>query len=451
MLRLTRPTQLSRNTPLPMMGVARPASQNPCDGYPFLIERYRSVLDFKLMSATMLDANEIDVPQPMLRRKAADASTSASSATGDAAAAPKPPRASRKRIILALLALVGLGVGTHYGWDWWTTGRFEEATDDAFLQADKVTVAPKVGGFVAESLVADNQPVKVGDVIARIDDRDFQVALAQDEADLDKSKASLEGVASALIQQNARIVEARADVANARATLDFATQEAARYNDLYARGAGTTQRSQQATSELAVKRAMLDKANASYDAAQKQIDALRSLEDAARATLRRSQINLEQAKLNISYTTIKAPISGVVGDRALRRGQLVQAGTSLLTIVPMGEAIYLVANFKETQVGRMVEGQAARFTIDAFGDHVFHGRIDSFAPGTGSQFALLQPENATGNFTKIVQRVPVKIALEPGDPLISRLRPGLSAEATIDVRDEPEAKPPVPTNQIGMR
>ena len=128
-----------------------------------------------------------------------------------------------------------------------------------------------------------------------------------------------------------------------------------------------------------------------------------------------------------------------------------QAGTSLLTIVPMGEAIYLVANFKETQVGGMIEGQAASFTIDAIGDHVFHGRIDSFAPGTGSQFALLQPENATGNFTKIVQRVPVKIALEPGDPLIARLRPGLSAEAVIDVRDEPEAKPPMPTNQIGMR
>ena len=395
-------------------------------------------------ASTIDDVTTADLARnsPILRRKAAQEAPRAPDSNSPSTEAGKQPRRLRpKRMILGLAALIAVGFAAQWGWHWWTTGRFEEVTDDAFLQADKVTVAPKVGGFVASSLVADNQQVMAGDVIARIDDRDYQVALAQDEADLDKSKASLEGVASALIQQQSRIVEARADVANARAALDFSTQEATRYNDLYARGAGTTQRSQQATSDLAVKRAVLDKANASYDAAQKQVDALRSLEDAERASLRRSQINLEQAKLNLSYTTIKAPISGVVGDRALRRGQLVQAGTNLLTIVPMGEAIFLVANFKETQVGRMVEGQAASFTIDAFGDHVFHGRIDSFAPGTGSQFALLQPENATGNFTKIVQRVPVKIALAPGDPMIARLRPGLSAEATIDVRDEGAAKP----------
>jgi membrane fusion protein (multidrug efflux system) len=160
---------------------------------------------------------------------------------------------------------------------------------------------------------------------------------------------------------------------------------------------------------------------------------LRSLEAAARASLQRSEINLEQAKLNLEYTTISAPIDGVVGDRALRKGQLVQPGSNLLTLVPMGNAIYLVANFKETQVGAMVEGQAVTFTVDAFDDRVFHGRIDSFAPGTGAQFALLPPENATGNFTKIVQRVPVKIILDD-DPLIQRLRPGLSAEAIVDTR-----------------
>ncbi|MCX8254308.1 Secretion protein HlyD family protein [Beijerinckiaceae bacterium RH AL1] len=387
---------------------------------------------------------------PLLRKKAAQEAPRAPDARSDEADAARPPRRLRpKRLILGFLALAALGFAGQWGWHWWTTGRFEEVTDDAFLQADKVTVAPKVGGFVAESLAADNQPVKAGDVIARIDDRDYQVTKAQDEADLDKSKASLEGVAAALIQQQAKIVEAKADVANTRAALDFARQEARRYDDLYSRGAGAMQRAQQADADLIVKQAALDKANAAYDAAQKQMDALRSLEDAARASLRRSQINLEQANLNLSYTTIKAPISGVVGDRALRRGQLVQPGTNLLTIVPMGEAIYLVANFKETQVGRMVEGQAASFTIDAFGDHVFHGRIDSFAPGTGSQFALLQPENATGNFTKIVQRVPVKIALEPGDPLIARLRPGLSAEATVDVRGE--AAKPAAAQQVSVR
>ncbi len=345
--------------------------------------------------------------------------------------------------ILLALALTGVaGYGADWGWNWWIDGRFRETTDDAFLQSDKVVVAPKVGGFVAELAVGDNQPVHAGDILARIDDKDYQVALAQSEADLEKSKASLEGVGSALIQQQARIVEAKADVANTSAALAFAEQEDKRYADLYARGAGTSQRTQQAVSDLHMKTAARDKANAGYDAAQKQIDGLRSLEAAARATLRRSEINLRQAQLNIGYTTIVAPIDGVVGDRSVRRGQLVQPGTNLLTVVPMGDAIFLVANFKETQVGAMKEGQPASFTIDAFGNHVFHGRIESFSPGTGSQFALLPPENATGNFTKVVQRVPAKIALDPGDPMIARLRPGLSAEAMVDIRGEGRATPP---------
>jgi membrane fusion protein (multidrug efflux system) len=367
-------------------------------------------------------------------------------------ATDRPPRRARtKRFVLVLVALLAVGAGARFGWHWWMVGRFEEVTDDAFLQADKVVVAPKVGGFVAEALVADNQPVEAGDVLARIDDRDYQIVMLQDEADLEKAQASLEGVAAALIQQQARIVEARADVANTTAALAFARQEERRYGDLVSRGAGTTQRSQQAVSDLLVKQAALDKANAGYDAAQKQTDGLHSLEAAARASLRRAQINLDQARLNIGYTTVKAPISGVVGDRALRTGEFVQPGTNLLTLVPLGEAIYLIANFKETQVGQMEPGQAARVTVDAFGDHVFRGRIESFAPGTGSQFALLPPENATGNFTKIVQRVPVKIVLDPGDPLIRRLRPGLSAEAVIDTRDAPDREPPPPRNMVGAR
>ncbi len=350
-------------------------------------------------------------------------------------------RRTRKRVALVVLALGAGALGLHAGWQWWTIGRYQEMTDDAFLQADKVTVAPKVGGFVADVLVTDNQPVRAGDVLARIDDRDYQVVLLQDQADLDKARASLQGIGSALVQQQARIVEARADVANATAALAFATQEHKRYTDLVTSGAGTMQRSQQAVSDLQIKRAALDHADAAYDAAQKQTDGLRSLEDGARASLRRAEINLQQARLNIGYTTITAPIDGVVGDRSLRRGQLVQPGTNLLTVVPMGSAIYLVANFKETQTGAMEHGGVASFTVDAFGPHVFHGRIDSLAPGTGSQFALLPPENATGNFTKIVQRVPVKITLDAGDPLVARLRPGLSAEAVVDLRDQPAPAP----------
>ena len=279
---------------------------------------------------------------------------------------PTPRRLRLKPVVLTVALLAGAGYGANWGWHWWNDGRFQETTDDAFLQSDKVVVAPKVGGFVAELAVGDNQPVRAGEVLARIDDKDYQVVLAQDEADLEKSKASLEGVGSALIQQQARIIEARADVANTSAALAFARQEDSRYAELFAKGAGTSQRTQQAASDLRMKTAALDKANAGYEAAQKQIDGLRSLEAAARATLRRSEINLQQARLNIGYTTVVAPIDGVVGDRSVRRGQLVQPGTNLLTVVPMGEAIFLVANFKETQVGAMKGGQAASFTLDAF-------------------------------------------------------------------------------------
>ncbi len=389
---------------------------------------------------------DTEAAMPVARRVPIEAPLPAPAPPAVGELAPSKPvgqrRWTRKRLVLVLLALGAGAFGPHAGWHWWTVGRFQEATDDAFLQADKVTVAPKVGGFVADVLVTDNQPVHAGDVLARIDDRDYQVVLLQDQADLDRARASLQGVASALIQQQARIVEARADVANAAAALAFATQEHQRYSDLVAKGAGTMQRSQQAVSDLQIKQAALDHADAAYDAAQKQTDGLRSLEDGARASLRRAEINLQQAKLNIGYTTVTAPIDGIVGDRSLRRGQLVQPGTNLLTVVPMGPAIYLVANFKETQTGAMDHGRPASFTVDAFGDHVFHGRIESLAPGTGSQFALLPPENATGNFTKIVQRVPVKITLDAGDPLVARLRPGLSAEAVVDLRDEPA---PVPT------
>jgi membrane fusion protein, multidrug efflux system len=357
-------------------------------------------------------------------------------------------RSLRKHALLTLALLLAAGVTGRFGWHWWTEGRFEETTDNAYLQADKVVVAPKVGGFIAEVFAGDNQPVKAGQILARIDDRDFRVAYLQAKSDLDKARASLDGVASALVQQQAKIEEAKADVVHATAALDFAVEEQKRYADLLGRGVGTAQRSHQADSDFQQKKAALDKAKASYEAAQKQTDGLLSLEGAARASLERAKINLEQAKLNLDYTTITAPIDGVVGDRALRKGQFVQPGTNLLTIVPMGKSIYLVANFKETQLGEMVEGQAATFTVDAFGDHVFHGRIESFAPGTGAQFALLPPENATGNFTKIVQRVPVKIVLDDGDPLIARLRPGLSAEAVIDTRSHP-MKPDSEPIQLG--
>jgi membrane fusion protein (multidrug efflux system) len=336
------------------------------------------------------------------------------------------PRKGKGKLILAALLLGGLAGGGYYGWQWWTVGRFQQTTDNAFLQADKVTVAPKVGGFVSAVFAMDNQPVKAGDVLATIDNRDYKIAVAGAQADLDKAKAQFDGYKAAVVQQQAQVASSQADVSNAEAGLTFASQEARRYQDLLTTGAGTSQRAQQTQSALLQGTATLDKNRAALDAAQKQVTTFETLAKSAYAGIASSQAKLDQAELNLSYTTIRSPIDGVVGDRSLRVGQLVQAGTGLLTVVPMGGDIYLIANFKETQLGHMNRGQPVEFTVDAFGDHVFRGTVESFSPGTGAQFALLPPENATGNFTKVVQRVPVKIVLDGNDPYLSRLRPGLS-------------------------
>jgi membrane fusion protein (multidrug efflux system) len=362
------------------------------------------------------------------------------------AATSAPPRGRKGKLLMAGAALIALVLGGNYGWHWWTVGRFQETTDNAFLQADKVTVAPKVAGFVSAVLVSDNQPVKAGDVLATIDDADYKVAIAEAQADLDKAVAQLDGYKAAVVQQQAQVETSRADIVNAEAALTFAQQEAARSEDLLSRGAGTTQRAQQTRSDLLQRQASLTKSRSALLAAEKQVVTYEAMAKSAVATIAGAQAKLDQAKLNLSHTIIRAPIDGVVGDRSVRPGQLVQAGVNLLTVVPMGRDIYLIANFKETQIGRMTQGQPVSFTVDAFGNHEFRGKVESFSPGTGAQFALLPPENATGNFTKIVQRIPVRIRLAD-DPLLTQLRPGLSVEATVETRGH---LTPVPRTLVGM-
>ena len=394
------------------------------------------------MLATAMDARPSDLPQP------GTLTATTVAAGGPAPTSPEPrtsasaPKRRKTRLILPVLLLAALGGGGSYGWHWWTIGRFLETTEDAYLQADKVNVAPRIAGHVAEVLVGDNQPVKVGDVIARLDDREYRIALKQAEAEVEKNRAQLLGTAAAIMQQQAQVASAKAEVENTDAALDFATKEYARYQNLLQTGSGTAQRQQKADADLRQKRAAYDKSVASLEAAKKQVDSLRALEGSARASLEAARAKVDQAQLNLSYTTITAPTDGMVGDRSMRVGQFVSAGTGLLTVVPMGRDIYLIGNFKETQTGQMAEGQHVTFTVDALGAHEFEGRIESFSPGTGSQFALLPPENATGNFTKVVQRVPVRIALDDRDPLLGRLRPGLSVEATVHTADRVEQVEP---------
>ncbi len=352
----------------------------------------------------------------------------------------EPPRTKRttdnrrrRRRLLTMLAAFVFVAGGGYGTYWWLVGRHYETTNDAYLGADSVTIAPKVAGYVADLKVQDNQRVHQGDVLARIDPRDYQTALDSATADLQSAQATAANIDAQIREQQSAIAQAQAAVEADQASVAFAEQEFKRYGDLAKTGVGTAQRQQQSESDLAQRRAALQRDRAGLSAAQAHTEVLRTQRRQADATIAAKTAALAQARINLDQTTIVAPTDGVVGDRTVREGQLVQAGTRLMSIVPT-EKIYLVANFKETQTGRMAPGQKVEIDIDSYPGQPIAGTIDSLAPGTGAQFALLPPENATGNFTKIVQRVPVKIALDPGNPLTARLRPGLSVTATVDTR-----------------
>jgi membrane fusion protein, multidrug efflux system len=330
----------------------------------------------------------------------------------------------------ATAALVGAGFYGHY---YWTAGRFLVSTDDAYLQADNVIISPKVSGYISDVPVQDNQAVKGGQVLARIDDRDYRTALAVAQANVDAQQASIENLIQQMSQQQLVVAEARATVGSDQAALAFSNQDFARYQSLSRTGAGTVQSAQKSTADIGQKQASLDHDTAAVGAAGKQIDVLGTQVVQARATLAQQQAMLHQAELNVSYTMIASPTDGTVGARSLRAGQYVQAGTQLMAVVPLS-AVYVIANYKETQLTDVHDGQPVTIIVDTFSGATVHGVVNSIAPASGQEFALLPPDNATGNFTKIVQRVPVKIVIDPADPLIGRLRPGMSVEPTIDTR-----------------
>jgi membrane fusion protein (multidrug efflux system) len=348
--------------------------------------------------------------------------------------APAKPKRSRALLIGAsLLALAGAG---WLGWDYWTVGRFEVSTDDAYVQADNTTAAPKVSGYLDAVQVEDNQHVKAGQILAHIDDRDFKAALDQACANVAASQANIDRQKAALETQQSIIEAARAAVAVDIANQTFAHQDDKRYAILAANGYGSEQNSEQASSRVGALTAGIARDNASLTTAVKQVDQIKAELAQAEAALARDQANQRQAELNLSYTTVVAAVDGVVGNRTLRVGQYVQAGTQLMTIVPL-QAAYLVANFKETQLTHVRAGQEVEIEVDMFPGVKAHGRVDSLAPASGQEFALLPPDNATGNFTKIVQRIPVKIILDPDSPLVGELRPGMSVDPTIMTKPQP--------------
>ena len=353
--------------------------------------------------------------------------------------APEGRAGLRRRVLLVALVAVALIVGVIFGVRWWTIGRFVESTDDAYLQADSVTIAPKVSGYVAEVFVTDNQAVEAGEPLVRLDSRQYQAILEQATAAIAARKADIERGAAELLQQQANIAQARAQLQGARSSEAHALEEVKRYEPLVATGAETNEKLADLSNALNQAQATVAADTAAVQAAERQPATTQAQIDEARAQLQAAEANTRQAQLDQQDTLVRSTLAGRVGDRTVRVGQFAQPGTRLMTVVPVQD-IYLVANFKETQIGLMRAGQPATIHVDALPGTDLHGKVVSFSPGTGSEFALLPPQNATGNFTKIVQRIPVRIHIDAGDEARSVLVPGLSVNVRVDTRSGRDAE-----------
>ncbi len=349
---------------------------------------------------------------------------------------PRPKSPIARRVLLGSTMLALLAFVAYEGYSYYSTGRFIETTEDAYLKTDFTAVAPKVSGYVSQVLVEDNQKVVAGQVVARIDDRDFRAALAQAQGDLAAAEAAIRNIDAQIILQNSLIAQAKAVLVSSEATLQFALSDARRSESLYSSGSGTLSRAEQTQSVREQAEASVESSKASVVATENKIPVLSTQRDQAVAQRDRMAAAVAQAQLNLSYTNVVSAIDGTVGARTIRLGQLVNAGTQLMAVVPLN-AIYVVGNFKETQLTHVVPGQKVLVKVDTFPDARIQGHVDSVSPGSGLEFSLLPPDNATGNFTKIVQRIPVKIVIDD-EEYAGRLRSGMSVVPSIDIRTTPE-------------
>ncbi len=352
-----------------------------------------------------------------------------------------------RRALLAGASLVTLLGGGLFAAHWWQAGRFFEETDDAYVRADWVAVSPRIAGYVAQVLVEDNQPVKAGEVLVRLDERDFVEHLRSTQARLQQARAAATARQSSLDTLDARLDEQAQRIAQAQAALHSSEAEAQRarldylrYSDLVGQQIATRQRLETASASQAKALAAVTEARAQVARQQAQLKVLQARRQQAQARITESQARVGEAQANLALarnalkdTTIRAPFDGVVGQRKVRRQQYVVPGLPLLAVVPVEQA-YVIANYKETQLQHMAPGQAVDIAVDSFAGQHWRGRVESIAPGSGAVFALLPPDNATGNFTKIVQRFPVKIRLVAHEAGAPAILPGMSVIATVDTR-----------------
>jgi membrane fusion protein (multidrug efflux system) len=335
---------------------------------------------------------------------------------------------NKKKLIGVLLCLAAIALGAA-AWVWARSGT-DISTDNAYVRGDVTSLAPKVGGYVTAVEVEDNQTVKAGDVLFRIDDRDYRARLAQAEANVQAAQARLTNVDAESALQQAMIRQAAAQRQAAVAELGLATKASERRRELIRSNAVSQAQVDESEAARARADAGVVAASATLDAQQQRILVIATQREAAVAAVAQVEAARDLARLDLESTIVRAPVAGVVGNRQVRAGRLVSPGTPLLDIVPVND-VWLVANFKETQVADIQPGQRARISIDGYPGQTFEGVVDSFAPGSGSAFSLLPSDNATGNFIRVVQRVPVKIRLV-NNPLPGRIVPGLSARVEIE-------------------
>jgi len=341
-----------------------------------------------------------------------------------------PLRSRRRLAATGLGLLAGLGAAT-FGYHWWSVGRFLESTDDAYVGGDVTVIAPKVAGFIAEVAVTDNQQVHAGDLLVRLDDRDYKAALDRAEAAVARETATIANLDASRQLQGAVIAGAKAQVVASDAESVRAHDDQVRFKALAADNAASIQVFQKADADYKEALAAGDRSRASLDAATRQLDVIATERQQAEAALAGAKADLETARLNLSYTELRAPVDGYIGNRSGRAGAYATVGTQLLSVVP-SHGLWVDANFKESQLAHMLPGQPVTVEADVLPGQVFHGTVTSVAPATGAQFSILPPENATGNFTKIVQRVPVRIRLAGDAATLGQLRPGLSVTAEVN-------------------
>jgi membrane fusion protein (multidrug efflux system) len=394
-------------------------------------------IDFPPTSVAPQQASVVREPTPLPPRRRPDEARAPAPSEGTKSAQQDAPDAAPRRrsrtLILAGAVLAALAAAAYYGDHWWTFGRFQVSTDDAYVGAKSTTLAAKIPGYIATLEVDDNQRVRAGDVIARIDDGDYQLAVKTARDKVATQQATIERIAKQVTAQQAAVDQAKAQVASAQAGATRMQLELARQQALANREFASRQTLEQTQANRDQAAAAVDAAQAVLQSAVANVDVLKFQQEEAARTLEELKTALAKADRDLSFAVVRAPFDGVVGNRAVQTGDYVQPGQRLASLVPL-DGVYIDANFKETQLARLRPGQTASISVDAMPDRKFTGTVTSFAPASGSVFTLLPPDNATGNFTKIVQRIPVRVRVPADVAGEEVLRPGMSVVVSVDTK-----------------